>query len=241
MRGSEGKSRGGGGGDYEGRGVRGGGGGREPVPSPIAINSASLTFPRHPLQHTPSFPLTIPPPPPPPIPSPPLHTPPPPSPSPLFISTRRDSHTEPSKSDCCHIVLHNVCRHHIHLPNALPTCTRNAHCYNTYFSLFMTIIYYCYYYYIFQYPLLPLFKPHSSAEEIEPPGTLSVQWEGRLVDVKFWFCCSLDGQKDPGGEMLSIHWTCALELPSALSVRHSSSRLSSSKSKVKTHLFFSAY
>ena len=55
----------------------------------------------------------------------------------------------------CHIVLHNVCRHHIHLPNALPTCTRNVHCYNTYFSLFMTIIYYCYYYYIFQYPLLP--------------------------------------------------------------------------------------
>ena len=47
-----------------------------------------------------------------------------------------------------------------------------------------------------------------------------------------------DGQEDPGGEILSIHWTCALELP--LSIKHSSS-LSSFKSKLQTHLFSSAY
>ena len=139
-----------------GVGGRSGGGrwGSRAGSSPIAINSASLTFPRHPLQHTPSFPLTI---------STPLLPIPSPSPSyslsspppPLYLSAHAVIRMRSRvRVTACHIILHNVCRHHIHLPNALPTCTRNAHCYNTYFSLFITMIYYCYYY-IFHYPLLP--------------------------------------------------------------------------------------
>ena len=52
------------------------------------------------------------------------------------------------------------------------------------------------------------------------------------------FPCPKGVQEDSWGEILSVYRTCHLEL--SFSVRHATS-LSSFKSKLKTHLFSSAY